>query len=167
MFFLPSEGLSNSEILRFHKYIKRIKRNYHTILMFSGDIQTVSECDHILMIDDDFGIKFGSEDALIKSMPQSGGIITLELVRPDYDMFKKLSGMNTLTPVEDRHGESFRLFLLEDKDKVIPRLLGTVGFNLYNLKVSKASLAEYSEFMKLRNYQAWIRSKEAQTNDEL
>jgi len=146
MFFIPFEILDRLEYDKFNNYMKKIKEKFHVILIFYAPEGIISNCDQILTISN-LESKTGTFSNLIEELPQSGEIIIIELDNPGEDLIKKLYEFDEIAKIiEERRNERFKIFLKDQPDQMIIRLIDLFSQNLFSFKRYKASLEDYSEF---------------------
>ncbi|MFX1567607.1 MAG: hypothetical protein ACFFCV_04475 [Promethearchaeota archaeon] len=148
MFLIPNEILNRLEYEKFNSYIEKIKKEFHVILIFCGPEGVISGCDQILTFKKQES-KIESFENLIKELPRSGEIITVELNNPDNAMIKKLYDLDEIAKIqEERKNERYKIFLKDDPRKIILKLTELFGSSLFNFKRSKANLGDYVEFFE-------------------
>lgn len=149
MFFIPYEILDRLEYEKFNNYMKRIKEQFHVILIFYAPEAIISNCDQILTISN-LESKTGTFSNLIEELPQSGEIILIELDNPGKDLINKLYEFDEIAKIiEERKNERFKIFIKDKPDQMIIRLLDLFSQNLYSFKRYRASLEDYSEFFEI------------------
>ena len=147
-FLIPFGILNKFDYDKFNRYITDIKKRFHLILMFHGPEEIVSNCDQILTITKRVS-KIGSIDDYMEELPQYGEIFTLELSNPKPELIQKFFELkDEALIVEQRKNEKYKLFIKEDPNKMILKLIRIFGPNLFSFKRSKATLSEYLEYVQ-------------------
>lgn len=148
MFIIPFGILGRLEFEKFNNYMNQIKQKYHVILLFQGPEGIISQCDQILTITEKV-CKIGSFSDLIKELPMEGEVVTIELDNPDEMLIRRINDFEQISLiVEERKNEKYRLYIKGDPNQLIVKLLELYGPTLFSFKRSKASLAEYMEFLE-------------------
>ncbi|MFX1366239.1 MAG: hypothetical protein ACFFCE_07075 [Promethearchaeota archaeon] len=148
MFFIPFEILDRLEYDKFNNSMEKIKEKFNVILIFHAPEGIVSNCDQILTIGKKES-KIGTFKKLIEELPQSGEIITIELNNPDERLIEKLYKFDEVAKIqEERKNEKYKIFLKDNPNKMIIRLIELFGKYLFSFKRSKASLEDYKEFFE-------------------
>ena len=148
MFLIPFIILDRLEFEKFNNYMEKIKKQFHAILIFHGPEGIVSNCDQILTISK-LASKTATFNNLIKELPQSGEIITIELNNADEKLIKKLYEFKEIAKIiEERKNERYKIFLKEDPNQMLIQLTELFGPNLFSFKRHKALLGDYLEFFE-------------------
>ncbi|MFX1257364.1 MAG: hypothetical protein ACFFAN_05875 [Promethearchaeota archaeon] len=148
MVSVPDEELGQIETEQFNKYMQRIKKKFHVILIIHGQKEIISECDQILTIRDKKA-EIDSIKNFITKMPQEGEIITIELSDPDESALRKMFEIESAIFITERKNEKFKIFSKENPNNVIIKLMEAIGPYIYNFKRYKASLTDYLEFLEI------------------
>ncbi|TXT58097.1 MAG: hypothetical protein BAJALOKI2v1_440012 [Promethearchaeota archaeon] len=144
---IPEGLLDRLEFDKFNEFIKRMKKKYHTVIVLNGPKEIVSECDKIVTIKRQ-RVDSGSYDELIKQLPQSGTIISIEIHDIQEDLMQEMFNIPDVIFIEERENEKYKLFINQNPEEVILKLVEILGPSLFHLKVFKASLGEYLEFLE-------------------
>lgn len=147
MFSIPPGLLDRLEFDKFNEFIDRIKRKYHVVIILNGPKEMISKCDKIVTIKEE-RVDSGTYDQLIQKLPQSGKIISIEMQNPSEKVINEMFNLNNIIFIEERKNEKYKLFLKKSPDEVILQLIEILGPSLFHLKVYKASLGEYLEFLE-------------------
>ncbi|MFX0071556.1 MAG: hypothetical protein ACFFAO_10745 [Candidatus Hermodarchaeota archaeon] len=149
MISIPSGEAGRLECEQFCRYIERIKKKFHVIIIIQGPKDIVSHCDKIITIRNKQA-DIGTIDHFISKVPQSGEIITIELENPDQEALKKMLEIDSAIFIEERKNERYKIYCTkENPEKIIMKLINSVGDFVYNFKRHKATLEEYLEFVNL------------------
>ncbi len=148
IFPIPQGILNRLEYERLNNYLEIIKKKFHIALIIHGPEIVVSKCDKILTIT---GKKAdsGTMKELIKKIPQSGELISIELNYPKEEELNELFQLESVIVLEERKYEKYKLFPKEDPDKLIRKVIRIFGADLYSFKRYKASLHEFVEFLRI------------------
>lgn len=151
MFSIPAGSLGRLEMNQFNRYLDRLKKTFHVIVLVHGPREIVADCDKILTITESKS-DAGAVDDLVLKIPQAGEVIMIELnnLNPDVLNREVLSAMlEDAIVIEEREYEKYKIFSQENPDELIIKLMNIIGPFLYNFKRFKPSLAEYLEFMEV------------------
>ncbi|MBY8982961.1 MAG: hypothetical protein KGD57_08435 [Candidatus Lokiarchaeota archaeon] len=148
MFSIPQGLLSRLEYERLNKYLEIIKKKFHNAIIIHGPEIVVSKCEKIVTIT---GKKAdsGTMKELIKKIPQSGELISIELNYPNQKDLDELHQIESAIIIEERKNEKYKLFPKEDPINLIKKIIHIFGPNLQSFRLYKASLHEFVEFLRL------------------
>ena len=146
---MPLSEVGRLESERFNRIMEKIKRKFHVILIIHGPINIVSNCDKIITIKNK-EVEIGTIQDFISKIPQSGEIISIELDNPDKNALEKMLEIDSALFIEKRKNERYKIYCTrENPEKIIIKLMASVGDYIYNFKIYKASLEEYLEFLEI------------------
>jgi ABC-type multidrug transport system ATPase subunit len=146
----PGE-IGRLESEQFNRYIEKIKRKFHVIILMVGPESIVSNCDKIITIKNKQA-EIGSLKYFISKMPYSGEIITIELEHPEEHALENMFKIESALFIEERKNERYKIFCTEQNpNTIISKLMNAIGPHIYNFHRHKATLEEYLEFLKIES----------------
>ncbi|TFG27918.1 MAG: hypothetical protein EU532_06460 [Promethearchaeota archaeon] len=149
MVSIPPGEIGRLESEQFNRYVEKIKRKFHVIIIIYGPRSIVSNCDRIITIKNK-QVEIGTLPSFISKMPQEGEIITIELEHPEEDTLEKMFEIQSALFIEERKHERYKIFCTEkNPNTIILKLMETIGPHIYNFKRHKATLEEYLEFIEI------------------
>ncbi len=149
MVSIPISKLGRLESEQFNRYVDKIKRQFHVILIIHGPKDIVSNCDQIITFKDK-NAELGTIKHFISKLPQSGEIITIELNNPNKDTLDKMLKIDSAIFIEERKKERYKIYCIKDNpEKIINKLMNSIGRYVYSFKRRKATLEDYLEFSKI------------------
>ena len=147
MFSLPFGMLGRLDFEKFSNYMENIKKEFHLVLIFHALEGVVSNCDQILTITKKEA-NTGTYQDLIKDLPYNGEIINIELNNPAEEVILKMYELKEVELIiEERTMEKFKIFVKENPNNLIIKLIELFGECLFSFKRGKASLSDYIEYI--------------------
>ncbi|MBY9005390.1 MAG: hypothetical protein KGD63_01395 [Candidatus Lokiarchaeota archaeon] len=148
MFSIPKGLMNRLEYERLNKYLELIKKRFHVVILIHGPEIIVSKCEKIVTITGK-KVDTGTMTQLLRKIPQSGELISIELNYPNQQDIKKLFELGTAIVIEERKSEKYKLFPKEDPNNLIKKIIHIFGKDLQSFKRYKASLNEFVEFLEI------------------
>ena len=146
----PGE-IGRLESEQFSRYIEKIKRKFHIIVIMYGPESIVSDCDRIITIKNNQA-EIGTLKHYISKMPQSGEVITIELEHPEENALGNMFKIESALFIEERKNERYKIFCTEQNpNTIILKLMNAIGPHIYNFNRHKATLEEYLEFLEIQH----------------
>ncbi len=148
MLSIPKEKITKLEQEQLNRYLELIKKIFHIAILIHGPEKIVAECEKIVTITGK-KVDSGTMKQLLKKIPQSAELISIELNYPDQQDIKKLFELGTAIVIEERKFEKYKLFPKEDPNNIIKKIIHIFGKQLQSFKRYRASLHEFVEFLEI------------------
>ncbi|TFF99515.1 MAG: hypothetical protein EU541_04720 [Promethearchaeota archaeon] len=148
LFSIPPRVFNRIEFRKFKKQLKKIKREWHLIIIIHSPEDLVSSCDKVITLKEKKA-ETGTVEEFVNKIPKSDNLITIELSKADEHDLEKLREYAYL--IEERKHEKYKLYPKSstDPEEFIKKIVQLFGDDLNNFTIFHGTLEEFIEYTQL------------------